>query len=126
MVERASHPEGTLILMGILLDSLTCLPLYFCRSLPAVQAALFAHAFVIPLIIIPRTVLMQQALPGRLHGRLFALVNVTVFGMTGISAGLTGLLIEHMQPGTLFLAAGIAGTIAALSGFRVAALRTAP
>jgi len=119
-------PKGRLILMGILLDSLTCLPLYFCRSLPAVQAALFAHAFVIPLIIIPRTVLMQQALPGRLHGRLFALVNVTVFGMTGISAGLTGLLIEHMQPGTLFLAAGIAGTISALSGFRVAALRTAP
>ena len=101
------------------------MPLFFCRTLGAVQAALLIHAFVIPLIIIPRTVLIQRALPGRLHGRLFALVNVTVFGMTGISAGLAGLLIEHMSPGTLFLAAGITGTLAALVGFRFTALRTA-
>jgi hypothetical protein len=118
-------PKGRLILLGILLDSLTCLPLFFCHSLLAVQMALLAHAFVIPLIIIPRTVLIQRALPGHLHGRLFALVNVTVFGMTGISAGLAGVLIEHMQPGTLFLMVGITGTIAALFGFRITALRTA-
>ena len=60
-----------------------------------------------------------------MHGRLFALVNVTVFGMTGISAGLTGLAVEWLAPGTLFLFVGIAGTLAGALGFRVTALRTA-
>ena len=101
------------------------MPFYFCHTLPQIKAALFIHAFVIPLIIIPRTVLMQQAVPGRLHGRLFALVNVTVFGMTGISAGLAGLMIAHMPPGTLFLAVGIIGTVVGTLGSRVTALRTA-
>jgi DHA3 family macrolide efflux protein-like MFS transporter len=118
-------PKGRLILIGLVLDGLTCIPFFFCRTLVQVQAALFVHALVIPLIIIPRTVLMQRAVPGRLHGRLFSLVNVTVFGMTGISAGLTGLVIERMPPATLFLVVGIAGMIPGLFAFRVAALRTA-
>jgi len=117
--------KGRLILLGIILDGLTCLPFYFCHTLPQIKAALFVHAFVIPLIIIPRTVLMQQAVAGRLHGRMFALVNVTVFGMTGISAGLSGLMIAHMAPGTLFLAVGIIGTIVGTLGFQVKALRAA-
>ena len=49
-----------------------------------------------PLIIIPRTVLVQQLVPGPLHGRAFALLNVTVFGMTAISAAATGLLAERL------------------------------
>jgi DHA3 family tetracycline resistance protein-like MFS transporter len=118
-------PKGLLILLGIILDGLTCLPFYFCHTLPEIKGALFVHAFVIPLIIIPRTVLMQRAVPGRLHGRLFALVNLTVFGMTGISAGLSGQMIAHMPPGTLFLAVGILGTIVGTVGFRVKALREA-
>ena len=118
-------PKGRLILIGIMLDGLTCIPFFFCHSLPQMKVALFVHAFVIPLIIIPRTVLMQRALPGPLHGRLFALVNVTVFGMTGISAGLAGLMIERMPPATLFLVVGMAGTLVGALGFRVTALRSA-
>jgi MFS transporter, DHA3 family, macrolide efflux protein len=118
-------PKGLLILIGIVFDGLTYIPFYFCRTLGQIQLALFIHAFAIPLIIIPRTVLMQHAVPGRLHGRLFALVNVTVFGMTGVSAGLTGLVIEHVAPPTLFLMVGILGVIPGLVGFRVRSLRTA-
>jgi DHA3 family macrolide efflux protein-like MFS transporter len=118
-------PKGRLILIGIVIDGLTFIPFYFCRTLGQVQLALFVHALAIPLIIIPRTVLMQQAVPGPLHGRLFALVNVTVFGMTGISAGLTGLVIEHVPPTTLFLIVGVLGAIPGLLGFRVRSLRTA-
>jgi len=84
------------------------------------------HALAIPMILIPRTVLMQQSMPGRFHGRLFALVNVTVFGMTGISAGLTGVIVEHLAPGRLFLIVGVLGTIPGILGFRVRALQTAP
>lgn len=117
--------KGRLILIGIVLDGLTFIPFFFCRTLAGVQVALFVHALAVPLIIIPRTVLMQKAVPGRLHGRLFALVNVTVFGMTGISAGLTGLLIEKVAPATLFLVVGVLGAIPGLLGFRVTSLRTA-
>ena len=118
-------PKGRLILIGIVLDGLTCIPFFFCRTLAQTQLALFVHAFAIPLIIIPRTVLMQQAMPGRLHGRLFALINVTVLGMTGISVGLTGVAIEHVTPPVLFLVAGIAGTVPGLLGFRARGLRAA-
>lgn len=119
-------PKGRLILLGIFLDGITCVPLFFCRTLGQIQLALFFHALAIPLIIIPRTVLMQRSAPGRLHGRLFALVNVMVFGMTGISAGLTGLAIERVAPTTLFLVVGAATALVGLAGSRVRSLWTAP
>jgi hypothetical protein len=118
-------PKGRLILLGIILDGLTFIPLYFCRTLAEVQLALFVHALAIPLIIIPRTVLIQQALPGRMHGRMFALVNVTVFGMAAISSGLTGLAVEHVPPGTLFLAVGVLGALPGFAGLGVRDLRRA-
>jgi len=118
-------PKGRMILIGIILDGLTLIPFYFCRTLTEVQLALFVHALAIPLIIIPRTVLLQQAFPGRLHGRLFALVNVVVVGMTGVSAGLTGLLIERVPPARLFLAVGLIVACAGGLAFRSRSLRDA-
>ncbi|HEY0706790.1 MAG TPA: MFS transporter [Polyangia bacterium] len=104
--------KGISIIFGIVLDGLTLIPLAFCQSLPEVGAALFVHALAVPLIIIPRTVLMQQRVPGPLHGRAFALINVTVFGMTAISSGITGVLAELVQPQQLFFWLGIAGACA--------------
>jgi DHA3 family tetracycline resistance protein-like MFS transporter len=118
-------PKGRMILIGIILDGLTLIPFYFCRTLTGVQLALFVHALAIPLIIIPRTVLLQQAFPGRLHGRLFALVNVVVVGLTGVSAGLTGLLIERVPPGRLFLAVGLIVACAGGLAFRSRSLSDA-
>jgi hypothetical protein len=116
-------PKGRLILIGILLDGLTFIPLAFCRTLPQVQLALFVHAVAIPLIIIPRTVLIQRTVPGRLHGRTFALLNMTVFGMTAISSALVGLLAERVAPQTLFLVFGLAGALPGAAGFAFPALR---
>jgi len=118
-------PKGKMILLGIFLDGATLIPLGFAHDLTFVKWVLFVHALALPLIIIPRTVMMQQAVPGRLHGRLFALVNVMVFGMTGISAGLTGLVIAHLPPTTLFVAVGLLGAAVGLLGTRSAALRRA-
>ena len=87
-------PKGRAILVGIVLDGLTFLPLAFCHTLGQVQVALFFHAVAVPLMIIPRTVLVQQLVPGPLHGRAFALLNVTVFGMTAVSTAATGVLAE--------------------------------
>jgi MFS family permease len=116
-------PKGRLILIGIVLDGLTFVPLAFCRTLPQVQLALFVHAVSIPLIIIPRTVLIQRTVPGPLHGRTFALLNMTVFGMTAISSAVIGVLAERVAPQTLFLVFGLVGALPGLVGFAFPALR---
>ncbi len=110
-------PKGRTILIGIVLDGLTFIPLAFCHTLGQVQAALFFHALSIPMIIIPRTVLVQQLIPGPLHGRAFSLLNVTVFGMMAISSGLVGILAESVRPQTLFLVLGTVGAMPGLIGF---------
>jgi hypothetical protein len=118
-------PKGVTILVGIVLDGLTFIPLAFCVTLGQVQLAMFVHALSIPLIIIPRTVLVQQLVPGPLHGRAFALLNVTVFGMTALSAGATGLLAEAVAPTTLFVVLGGLGALPGLVGFGFRSLRAA-
>jgi MFS family permease len=116
-------PRGRTILVGIVLDGLTFIPLAFCRTLPQVQLALFIHAVSIPLIIIPRTVLIQRTVPGPLHGRTFALLNMTVFGMTAISSAVIGTLAERVAPQTLFVVFGALGALPGLAGFAFPALR---
>ena len=118
-------PKGLTILTGLVLDGLTFIPLAFCHTLGQVQAAMFFHALAVPMIIIPRTVLVQQLVPGPLHGRAFALLNVTVFGMTAISVGVTGLLTERVAPQTLFIVLGTAGALPGLVGFALGRLRAA-
>jgi DHA3 family macrolide efflux protein-like MFS transporter len=118
-------PKGRVILIGIVLDGLTFIPLAFCHTLGEVQLALFVHAVAIPLIIIPRTVLIQRTVPGPLHGRTFALLNMTVFGMTAISSAAIGLLADRVPPQNLFLIFGLLGTLPGLAGFAFPALRAA-
>lgn len=118
-------PKGRLILIGVILDGLTFIPLAFCQTLWQVQLALFVHAISIPMIIIPRTVLIQQSVPGAVHGRTFSLLNVTVFGMTALSSGMVGILAERFSPQTLFIVLGALGVLPGLAGFASRALRTA-
>jgi MFS transporter, DHA3 family, macrolide efflux protein len=115
-------PRGPTILVGVVLDGLTCVPLAFCQTLVQVQLALFVHAIAIPLIVIPRTVLIQHTVPGPLHGRTFALVNVMVFGMTAISAAAVGILSEQVAARTLFLLGPLA-IVPGLAGFASRAVR---
>ena len=117
-------PKGTTILIGLALDGLTFIPLAFCHTLPQLQLALFFHAMAIPLIIIPRTLLIQRTVPGPLHGRTFALLNMTVFGMTAISAAVIGVLAERVAPQTLFIVFGSIGALPGLAGFASPALRS--
>jgi MFS family permease len=118
-------PRGITILVGILLDGLTFLPLAFCHTLGQVQLALFVHALALPLIIIPRTVLVQRLVPGPLHGRAFALLHVTVFGMTALSTALTGVLAEQFPVRSLFLVFGALGALAGALGLLARGLRRA-
>lgn len=118
-------PRGKTILAGIVLDGLTFVPFAFCTTLGQLGLAQFVHALFIPLIIIPRTVLIQRLVPGDLHGRAFALVNVSVFGMMALSSGMVGLLAEVLPLPALFLVLGTVGALPGLVGFLVPSLRHA-
>lgn len=118
-------PKGPTILVGIVLDGLTFVPFAFCQTLPHVQWAQFAHGLVIPTIIIPRTVLVQRVVPPHLHGRAFALINITVFGMTALSNPAIGFLTEWFSPRALFLWLGVIGAVPGGMGFLSRQLRSA-
>jgi MFS family permease len=105
--------DGRLLLTGILLDGLTYVPLVACRSLPFLLAVSLVHSFVIPVITVPRATILQRIVPRKRLGRIFALVNVVVVGMTALSSGLTGIALERLSAPALF---GAIGVMAAATG----------
>ncbi len=109
-------PSGPLLLIGIALDGLTYIPLLACRSLPYLFLFSLVHAMAIPFITVPRVTILQRIVPARLVGRVFALQNVVVVGVTALSCGVAGLLLEHMTAPVLFALGGALGGITGILG----------
>jgi DHA3 family macrolide efflux protein-like MFS transporter len=105
---------GWVLLWGIALDGFTFVPLYFCRSFGYLYVVLFLHSIVIPFLTVPRAVILQRIVPQERLGRVFALQNFTVFGMTAVSTSLTGPLLDRMTAPELF---AVIGVLAGLTGF---------
>lgn len=116
-------PHGPLLLVGIALDGFTYVPLYWCRSFEYLWVVSMLHAMVIPLITVPRATILQGIVPKERLGRVFALQNVVVVGMTAISAGLAGLALEWMRAPTLFGVIGFVAGVVGLAGFLFRRLR---
>jgi DHA3 family macrolide efflux protein-like MFS transporter len=116
-------PYGTMLLAGVALDGLTYIPLYWCRTLPFLLVVSLFHSMVIPLITVPRSTILQRIVPKERLGRVFALQNVVVVGMTALSAGLAGLALEHIDAPTLFGIIGVAAGVVGLLGFASKRLR---
>ncbi len=116
-------PHGLLLLAGIALDGLTYIPLYWCRTLPYLLVVSFLHSLVIPMITVPRATILQRDVPKERLGRVFALQNVVVLGMTALSSGLTGLALEWIDAPTLFGVIGILAGLTGLAGFASRRLR---
>lgn len=114
---------GRILLWGIVFDGLTYVPLYACRSLPYLLGFSFIHALVIPVITIPRATLLQRIVPSQRLGRVFALVNVLVVGMTAVSSGWTGLALERITAPQLFGGIGLLAAGTGALGFTSARLR---
>lgn len=112
-----SWAKGRTILWGMLLDGLTYLPFVWVRSWPVALALIFVHGLFIPWIVVARTSLLQGHVPAAKQGRVFALVSVTVAGMTGLSALVAGLLADIANPRATFLFAGGFGALCGLVGF---------
>lgn len=111
-----SWPKGKVILLGILLDGATFIPFFFIRTFPLACVAMFVHGLSVPMIILPRTTLIQEIVPDERRGRIFALVNMTVVGFTALSMVLCGLVSELYGMDEIFLGAGILGTACGMVG----------
>lgn len=124
-------PMGRILLWGMVMDGLTYIPVLWIPSYPLVLVLIVVHGFFIPFIVVGRTTLVQMHVPDAKRGKVFALVNLTVMGVTSLSALTCGLVVAWLGPRALF---GIAGVFGALSGFlgmywvgaRFAQVRPAP
>jgi MFS family permease len=124
----ARVPKGITVIVGMILDGLTYLPMFWIRSYPLLLAAIFVHALAIPLIVVCRAAIIQEAVPRENLGKIFSLLNLTIFGLWSLSSLVTGiagdLLARHLgdelAAPTIFLVAGLGGALSGLAalGFR--------
>jgi MFS family permease len=117
------YPSGYVLLAGITLDGLTYVPLIGCRTLPFLLVVSLVHSMAIPLITIPRATILQRMVPPSLVGRVFALQNVVVVGVTALSSGLAGLILERVSAPVLFAIGGSLGTLTGIVGILSPRLR---
>jgi MFS family permease len=109
--------KGHILLTGMVWDGITFIPLYFIQTLSAAAILVTIHAVAIPLLVVPRTSLIQDIVPANMTGRIFALMHLSVVGMSAISAGLSGLILELITAQTLFLLIGIGGGLCGFAGW---------
>lgn len=103
--------QGRVLIAGIFLDGITYLPLLWLKSVPAVGVAILLHGISIPLITVTRSSLIQRIAPAEQLGRIFALVSITVIGLTAVSSGLTGVVATAVPVNVIF---GVIAILAAL------------
>lgn len=118
-----SLPKGKVLLTAMIMDGVTFIPLYFVPNLFWTGAAIIVHSLAIPFIMVPRTSLIQEGIPGKLQGRFFALVNLTVVGMTALSSAATGVACEKIGVRTVYLIIGLGGGTCGGLGFLMTGLR---
>ncbi|MDK9699747.1 MAG: MFS transporter, partial [bacterium] len=108
--------RGKLLLWGMFFDGVTFIPIYFIDSLLALQITFVVHSIAIPFLIVPRAAIIQTIVPENMTGRIFALINLAVVGVTAISAGVTGIAVESFGVRVVFAAIGIGGGICGVIG----------
>jgi MFS family permease len=108
---------GTLVLVGIILDGLTFTPFFFIDTVGTALVFMAVHSVVIPLILVPRTTLVQTLAPRELWGRVFSIVNVCIVGFSALSAALVGLVAEVLPVTWIFMIFGVASGLVGVLGF---------
>jgi len=111
-------PMGKVVLWGMVLDGLTYIPFVWIADYPPALLLITAHGVFIPFIVVGRTSLLQAHVPSERRGKVFALVNLTVLGMTSISALACGWIAQVAGTRTLFGIAGVFGALSGLVGMR--------
>jgi predicted MFS family arabinose efflux permease len=118
-------PKGRVILTAIIFDGLSFIPLMWTASLWTSMAVIFIHSLGIPFILVPRTTLIQEIVAPRMQGRVFSMINLAVFGLTALSAALTGLILEWIPVAELYGIIGLLAALVGLMGWTIRDLRAA-
>jgi len=126
-------PKGKTIIVGIILDGFTFLPYFFIHSYSQLLVLIFIHSLTIPMIIIPRTTLVQEYISREEMAMAFSLINIMLFGFWSLSGLMTGLSAEYLAgivgsseaPRYVFLIAGIGGSLSGLLGITFKGLKKA-
>ncbi len=106
-------PKGRTILVAMIIDGLTYIPLMWTTKLWTTFIVIFIHSLFIPFIVIPRTTLIQETVEPRMQGRIFSMINLAVVGLTALSTTLTGIIAEWISMPKIY---AIFGALAALVG----------
>jgi len=109
--------KGQLLLTGMVLDGITFIPLFFVHSLWGMGITIVIHSLAIPLLTVSRTSIIQDIVPVNLTGRVFALVNMAVVGMSAISSGIIGFALEAWGAPSVFLIIGMGGGLCGVIGW---------
>ena len=109
--------KGQLLLTGMVLDGITFIPLFFVHSLLGMGITIVIHSLAIPLLTVSRTSIIQDIVPAKLTGRVFALVNMAVVGMSAISSGIAGFALAVWGAPAVFLIIGIGGGLCGIIGW---------
>lgn len=108
---------GKLMLLGMVLDGATFIPIYWADNNTTLAIIIIIHSLAIPLLTVNRTSIIQCLVPSEMTGRVFAFVNISVIGMTAISSGIAGIVISLIGVKALFFYIGIGGALCGVIGW---------
>ncbi|MDH5752330.1 MAG: MFS transporter [Deltaproteobacteria bacterium] len=113
-----------LLFVALIYDGLTYLPLYWIQSVPGTLAVIAIHSLGIPAITISRLTVLHARVPQEFQGRVFSYFHLAVAGMTALSIGLTGLVLEWLDSHILFAVIGLICASTGVAGFLLPAFRS--
>jgi len=128
LISRHGHrfdPVRTLF-TGLIYDGLTYIPLLFITSVPATLAAVVVHSLGIPTITISRLTALHRLVAHDLQGRVFSYFHLAVAGMTALSIGTVGLVLEWLPANWLFAGIGVLCAATGVAGHLLPVFRTNP
>ena len=109
--------KGQILLVGMVLDGITFAPLFFVKTYFAMVITIIVHSTAIPMLTVTRASLIQKIVPPNMTGRVFALVNMAVVGMSAVSAGITGFALEAVGARWVFMIIAVGGGLCGVFGW---------
>ena len=118
MLWRYASPlnPALVLFVGMIMDGLTYSLLFISETYFQTKALIFIHGIGIPMITVSRTTLIQTVVPSRYRGRIFSMVNLSVIGLTAVSAALVGPIAEVIPIEVVFLVIGIGAAVCGVIG----------
>ncbi|MFC1543539.1 MFS transporter [Candidatus Neomarinimicrobiota bacterium] len=118
LIWRYGRPlnPALVLFIGMIMDGLTYSLLFAIDTYTGTRILIFIHGIGIPLITVSRTTLIQTVVPSRYRGRMFSMVNLSVIGLTALSAALIGPLAEVIPIATIFLGIGLGAAACGVAG----------